>query len=106
MVVREVVVGTIFDDARLRLDRDLLTLRRREPQGLREPLFASVRRCCAVDVGVVEEVDARVAGHPDELADLVVGAVLDTHHPQDDIGHGDISGAERDSFHHADGRRH
>ncbi len=96
MLVRVVEVGgaVLADDARLRLDRDLGALARRELQRLGEAALGAVGGLAAVDVGVVEEVDARVTCGAHEFADLVVGLVGDPHDAEDDVGNLEVGGSE------------
>ena len=98
VLVREVEIGPVGHDAALGLNGDLGALGGAEPHGLREPLLARVH-AAAVDVGVVEEVDAGVASRADQGADLVVGRVHDAHQAEHDVGHLGFGRAEGDGSH-------
>ena len=93
--VREVEVRALANDARLGLQGDLGALRWGELHRLGEALLALVH-VRAVHVGMVEEVDARVAGCPDECAHLVVARLGDAHESQHDVRDGGGGGSERD----------
>ncbi len=98
VLVREVEVRPLADDAGLGLDGELLALRRRQPQGLGEAALAAVQ-VVAVHVGVVDEVDARVACGAHELADGVVVQLLDAHEAEHDVRDLAPGGAQGDGSH-------
>jgi hypothetical protein len=98
VLVGEVEVRPRRDDARLRLDDDLVALRSGQPECGTEPFLARVKRR-SVDVGVVEEVDAGVSCGADETPDLVIRERLDAHEAEYDVGDFEVGGAEGDLLH-------
>ena len=96
VIVREVERALSGVDAALGLQHDLVALGGAQPQRLGEAALTEVH-ASAVDVGVVEEVDACAAGRVVEFADLRVILVIDAHHSGDDGG--GSGGSERDGLH-------
>jgi hypothetical protein len=98
-----VIAPGIIDDARLRLQRDLLPFGRAQLEGLGESTLAQVRAATgvveAVEVGVIEEVDPRITGRGVKVADLLVSVAGDAHHACDDVRHPGAGGSEGDGLH-------
>ena len=98
MLVGEVEVWPVWDDAGLGLQGDLRPLGRRELHRLGEALLTLVQ-ARAVHVGVVEEIDARIARRRDQGTDLVVALVRDAHQAEDDVGGGQPARADGNDLH-------
>ncbi len=98
VLVGEVEVRTLPHDSGLRLDRDLVALRRAQGHRLGKAALATVQ-LVAVDVGVVEEVDAGIAGCADKRADLVVGLVGNTHQAEHHVGRDDLGSGQGEGLH-------
>ena len=99
VLVGEVEVRTLADDAGLGLQGDLLAIGRGQLHGLGEAPLAAVQ-VAAVHVGVVEEVDPGVARRRDQGPDGVVIELGDPHQAEDDVGHLCVGGAEGDGSHY------
>ena len=77
---------------------DLRALGRAELQRLGEAALAAME-VGAVDVGVVEEVDSGGQRGVEQGADLGVRLLLDSHHPGDDGGDGELGTGQGEGLH-------